>query len=97
MTFRKLSYYLYSAKVAINVTMLHCTSSSLHIYQTQKVNDWGTEIASMSYVIFEHIKGTNKILADNISCLRSIHLNDPLDPEGEGKDLGQDIFRELHP
>ena len=44
-----------------------------------KVNNWGTEIASMSCVIFKHVKGPDNILADSVSHLRSIHLYDSLD------------------
>ena len=62
-----------------------------------KVNNWGTEIASMSHVTFEHTKGTDNTLADSISCWRSVHLYVPLDPKGEGKEYGHDISEELPP
>ena len=64
----------------------HCTYAKL------KNKQLGTEIVSMSYVIFEHTKGTDNVLADSISHLRSMHLYDSLDLEGGGKDFGHDIL-----
>ena len=95
MTFRKLSHYLYDAKVTIK-----CDHTLLHKFLTAhtlnpKVNIWEIEISSMSYVIFKHIKFTDIILENSISSLRSLHLYDSLDPEGKGKELGKDIFKEL--
>ena len=51
----------------------------------------------MSYVIFEHIKGTDNILAESMSHLRSIHLYNSLDLEGEGKEFGHDMFQRTPP
>ena len=51
----------------------------------------------MSYVISKHIKGTDNILADSILHLRSIHFYYPLYLEGEGKEFGHDIFKEILP
>ena len=50
----------------------------------------------MSYVIFEHIKGMDTTLADSISCLRSIHLSDSLDPEGRGNICTRHFWRTSH-
>ena len=61
------------------------------------MSNWGTEIASMSHVIFEHIKGKDNSLADIISCLRSIHLYDSLDPEVDWNKLEHNSFKELPP
>ena len=48
-----------------------------------KGNTWETEIASVNNVIFEHIKGTDNILEDIVSHLRSVHVYDSQDPESE--------------
>ena len=97
MTFKKLSYYLYDSEVTIK-----CDHAPLHKCLTahnliSKVNNWGPEIANMSHVTFGCIKGIGNIFANSISHLRSIYLYDPLDPEGEGKEFGHDIFKELPP
>ena len=49
----------------------------------------------MRHIIFEHIKDTEKILADCISHLGCMKLYDSPDPEGEGKEFGHNIFEEL--
>ena len=64
MEFKKLSYHVYDVKVTIK-----CDHTLLHKFLTahtlnSKVNNWGTEIASMNYVTFEHIKITANSLAD---------------------------------
>ena len=66
-------------------------------YIKLKSDNWGTEITSMNYVSIENIKCTDSIFADGISHLRSIHLYDSLDLEGEGKKFEHDIFKELPP
>ena len=48
------------------------------------MNNWGTEIVSMRHVTFKHMKGKYNILADHISHLRSMHLNNSLDLKDEG-------------
>ena len=50
MAAKKLSYYLYSTKVIIK-----CDHATLHKFLTahalnSKVNNWGTEIVSMSHI-----------------------------------------------
>ena len=82
MAFKKFSYYLYDTKLNIK-----CDHAPWHKFPTtntlkSKVNNWGTELASMSHVIFEHIKGTSNILEDCISRLRSTGLYNVLDSEG---------------
>ena len=72
------------------VQVPHC------IYINSKVNNCGTEIANMNYFIFGHIKGTNYILADSTSHLRSIQFYDSLEAEGKGKEFGHDIFTMLY-
>ena len=47
------------------------------------MKNWGTETVRISYATFKHTKGMENILADHMLCLRSIHLNDSLDPEGQ--------------
>ena len=47
----------------------------------------------MSHVTFEHIKGTDNILAHSFSHLKSIYLYDPLDHEREGKEFGHDFLK----
>ena len=59
----------------------HCTYTKL------KVNKWGSEFASISYVIYKHIKCANNILADAISILRSVYSYDSLDITGKEKSL----------
>ena len=86
-----LSYYLYDAKVNIK-----CDQAPLHKFLTAHtlnslVNNWETEIAGMSCVIFEHIKCT-----ESISHLRSV-IYIFLDPEGEGKEFDQGIFWRISP
>ena len=58
MTFKKLSC---DAKVILMIMQPHKKS---------KVNNLRTDIASMIHMTFEHIKGTENILADCISRLR---------------------------
>ena len=53
------------------------------------------EIASMSLVKFEHIKGTENILADGISRLRCMGYYVTLDPEEKGKEFEHFAFEEL--
>ena len=66
MAFKEISYYLYNAKVIIKYdnTPLHkfLTAYTLN----SKVNNWGTEIESMSHALFQHIKGMENILAHHI-------------------------------
>ena len=62
--FKTLSYYLFNAKVIIK-----CDYALLHIFLIDhtlnlKVNNWETEIASMSNVTFQHFKGTTNILSN---------------------------------
>ena len=87
MKFKKLSYYLYHVQITIK-----CDHAPLHKFPTahtliSKANNWESEIASMNHVTFELIKSTDNILADSISCIRSIHLYDPLALAGEAKTL----------
>ena len=51
----------------------------------------------MSHITFKHTKGTENNLPGHISHLRCMTLYDSLESEGEGKELGHDIFEELHP
>ena len=61
------------------------------------MNNWGIEIASMSYVTFKHIKGTDLYLSRQyLMHLRSVHLHDSLGPQGEGKELGH-LFLRISP
>ena len=67
-------------------------STPLHKYLTAntlsyKVNNLVTETVIMSHATFEHMTCTDVILSDYISCLRSVHLFDSLDPQWEGKGL----------
>ena len=48
-----------------------------------EVINWGTEITIIHHVTFEHMRGTDNILADDISCLGCMSLYDSLNPEGE--------------
>ena len=94
---RKFLYYLYDAKVCIK-----CDHATLHKFLTvhtlnTKQKDWGTEIADISHVMLEHMKGMENILANHISCLRCVALYDSLDLKGEGKEFGHTIFEELLP
>ena len=74
MAFKKLSYYLCGAQMIGKCG--HAPSKTFLTYHTlnSKVNNWGTEIASTSHVIFDHIKGRPNILADHISRLKSMGL-----------------------
>ena len=83
MTFKTLSYYLYDAKATIKCPHAPFCKHTLN----SKVNNWGTEIMSMSHVTFIHITGIKNILADRILHFRCIALYDSLDPEGEGKEF----------
>ena len=97
MAFKKLSYYLYDAKVAIK--SYQAPLHRLLTVQTlnSKVNKLGTEIVSMSHVTFEHIKGTDKILADSISYIRLKYLFGSLGHKGKGKEFGHKVFEEFPP
>ena len=64
-------------------TPLHKLLSAFAL--NSKVNNSGTESASMNHVNFEHIKDKGNILADSISYLRSIQLYDSLNLEGEAR------------
>ena len=56
--FKKLSYYLYNAIITIVCDHAPvCKFLSAHTLNS-KVNNWGTEIVSMSHVTFKHIKDT---------------------------------------
>ena len=84
MAFKKLSYCLCDAGVTIK-----CDHTPLHKFLAahtlnSKVNNGETEIASMSYVTFEHIKVTANILASHTSRLRSMGFYDVLDLEEWG-------------
>ena len=61
------------------------------------MDNWEIEIISRNHVTLEHIKGTDNILVDSISCLRSIHLCDSIDLEVEEKEFGHDIFEKVPP
>ena len=90
-----MSYYLYDASVTIKYdhTPLHKVLTN-HILNS-KVNIQRTEIASMSHVIFEHIKGTANILADCISKLRSTGLYNMLDSEGFETSMNQGQYVDI--
>ena len=62
-----------------------------------KVNNWETEIAGVSYVKFEHMKGTVNILADCISRLKPIVLYDPLTPDEHVQEFGHAVIELLPP
>ena len=66
LTFEKHSYYLYNAKIIIKCDDTHLHKPLTVHTLTSKVNNWGTEIKSMSHVTFEHIKGMENILAAHI-------------------------------
>ena len=96
MIFKKCSYIFYDVRVIIKYDY-----ASLHKFLNaytlnSKVNNKGTEIAIMSHVTFEHIKGISNILTNIITCLRFIHLHDSLHLDGQEKELGHDISEELH-
>ena len=96
MAFQKLWYYLYTARITIK-----CDYALLHKFLTvhtlnSKVKKWETEIASMCYMAFEHIKETANILVYHISWLKYIEFHEVLDPE-EGREYEHIIFDELAP
>ena len=97
MASKKLSHYLYKTNIIIK-----CDNAPLCKFLTAdtlnlKVNNWGTEIASMSHVTFEHIIETANILADHIYRLTSMGLYDMFDPEEGGKEFGHFMFDESAP
>ena len=86
MTFKKVSYFLYDAKVIIKFHHAPLWRFlTAHIFNV-KVKYCGTENASMGHIPFAHIKGRANILADYISRLRSMSLYDMLNPEERVKE-----------
>ena len=67
MVFSKLSSYLYDARVTVNCDHAPLYNFSSAYTLNSKVNSLGTEIASMSPVIFEHIEGTGNILVSYLN------------------------------
>ena len=51
-----------------------------------KVSNWGTDIASIPHVRFEHSKSTANILADHVSKLKPMGLYCSLNPKEHGKE-----------
>ena len=51
----------------------------------------------MFHIKFEHMKGTENILADHISQLRSMGLYKVLDSKEGGKEFGHFMFNEYPP
>ena len=78
-TFKKCSYYLYDAKATMKCDYTLLYKFLMAHTLNSKVNNYGTEIDSMSHITFELIKGIYNIIADSISQLWSIHLHDSLD------------------
>ena len=84
MTFKKVSYYLYDAKVTIKcelctpVLVPYCSYIGLKSKYKR-----GTEMASISHLTFAHIKGRANMLADCISRLISIGFYNVSDPKEE--------------
>ena len=56
-----------------------------------KVNNWGTEIAGISYIKFEHMKGRANILTSHISRLKFMRLYTFLSPQEHDKEFGHEI------
>ena len=44
---------------------------------------------------FDHIKGSNNVLADTLSHLVTIDPDTPLTPEGQGYEFGYAVFKEF--
>ena len=65
---------------------------SLSYYKTNVLFQRIPAYFKMIHVTFQHIEGTENILADCICCLRCMDLYVSLDPEGTEKDFGHDIF-----
>ena len=87
MAFENLYYYLYDGRVNTK-----CDHTPLHNFSTtdtlnSKVNNWGTEIASISQVMFECIKGIENISVDHIYQFRYMGLYEVLDPVKKGRNL----------
>ena len=92
-----MSYYLYDAKVIIKLDHAVLHKCLIAHASNSKVNKLRTEIASMSHVTFENIKGTANILADYIYKLRSLVLYDMQNLKERGKEFGYFMFDELPP
>ena len=99
MSFKKLSYYIYHANVTITCDHIPLCNFLMAHTLNLNINCLGTEIVSMSFVIFifKHIKGTDNILADSILHQKSLHLYESLDPEWEGKEFRHVLMKDLPP
>ena len=89
--------YFYHARVHIKCYHTHLPQVPYYSQIILKVRTWGTEITSMTHGTFEHIKGTENILADCISWLRSMGLYDVLDIEEGEKELGRNFISVNYP
>ena len=61
--------------------------------KNDKVNNWSQEMHDITpHTEFGYIKGKNNLLADSLSGLRHLGLQDDNDPERPGQEYGKTIF-----
>ena len=94
MSIKKLSFYLTDAQILLRSDHKPLETFLLKNMLNSKVNNWAMELEAFN-IQFDYIKGSNNILADNLSHLISIDPDTPTMPEEPGYEFGYAIFEEF--
>ena len=94
MSVKKLSFYLTDAQILLRSDHKPLEKFLLKNTLNSKVNNWAMELEAFN-IQFDHIKGSNNVLADTLSHLVVIDPDTPLTPEGQGYEFSYAVFEEF--
>ena len=96
MSMKKLTYYLEDAEITLRSDHLPLKRFLQRNTLNTKVNNWAVEISPFK-ITFEDIKGIKNTLADTMSRLIALDLDNQLVDEPEGFDYGYYAFDNIDP
>ena len=96
MSIKKLTYYLEDAEITLRSDHLPLKRFLQRNTLNTKVNNWAVEISPFK-ITFEYIKGIKNTLADTMSRLVALDLDNQLVDEPEGFEYGYYAFDNIDP